>query len=62
MEEYICLRCGSELSALKGTEAFCTKCKRKMWNIKKLNRRLGESLTDGILMSIQEQLELNTKY
>lgn len=55
MEKYVCFRCGCETGSLKGSEMFCTKCKRKMFNIKTLKSSVEESIIEGILMSIDEQ-------
>jgi len=57
MEEYICYRCGNQVGSLKGVEMFCTKCKRKMFRIIKLKKVLEESLLEGILQSLKEQLD-----
>ena len=55
MDNYVCFKCGHQTEAIKGLTLFCQKCKRKMFNLKKLNNKLEDSLIGGILFSLNEQ-------
>jgi len=61
MENYICFRCGCETGALKGSEMFCSKCRRKMFKIKILKSKLEDSIIEGIITSLNEQLNEEEK-
>jgi len=56
MENYVCLRCGCEVGSLKGAEMFCTKCRRKMFKVQILKSKIEDSLIQGLLKSLEEQL------